>query len=75
MALMAGIKKAVQKAAGRPGPRLLTVKEAFYLTPNMIRVIFSGPGLEDFPEGRDGGHCKVMSPEPGEPWESFAGRL
>lgn len=75
MAIMAGLKKAVRKATGRPSPRLLTVKEAFFLTPNMIRVVFAGPGLEDFPEGRDGGHCKIMIPEADETKEAFAARL
>ncbi|MEM6637441.1 MAG: siderophore-interacting protein [Pseudomonadota bacterium] len=73
--MIAGIKKAVRKATGRPAPRLLTVKKAFHLTPNMIRVVFAGSGLEEFPEGRDGGHCKLMIPEPGETKEGFAQRL
>ncbi|MEM9707936.1 MAG: siderophore-interacting protein [Pseudomonadota bacterium] len=72
---MENVKKAVRKAAGRPGPRLLTVKEAFYLTPNMIRVVFAGPELEGFPEGCEGGNCKLMLPEPDETKESFAERL
>ncbi|MEM1236980.1 MAG: siderophore-interacting protein [Pseudomonadota bacterium] len=72
---MANLKKAVRKVAGRPGPRLLTVKEAFHLTPNMIRVVFAGPELEGLPAGCDGGHCKIMLPEPGEEIEAFAQRL
>lgn len=68
-------KKVVQKATGRPGPRLLNVKEAFYLTPNMIRVVFAGPELDGFPEGREGGNCKLMIPEPGETRDAFAVRL
>ncbi|MEM9969760.1 MAG: siderophore-interacting protein [Pseudomonadota bacterium] len=75
MALVSNIKKAVQKAAGRPGPRLLTVKEAFYLTPNMIRVVFAGPELDGFPTGCEGGNCKLMLPEPDEAKESFVRRL
>ncbi|MEM6729677.1 MAG: siderophore-interacting protein, partial [Pseudomonadota bacterium] len=72
---MAKIAQAVRKAAGRPGPRLLTVKDAYYLTPNMIRVVFAGPELEGFPEGCEGGNCKVMLPEPGEAKADFAKRL
>ncbi|MEM9212643.1 MAG: siderophore-interacting protein [Pseudomonadota bacterium] len=75
MSIVSGIEKAIGKATGRPGPRLLTVKEAYHLTPNMIRVIFSGPELESFPEGREGGNCKLMIPEPEEPKADFAKRL
>ncbi|MEO0680215.1 MAG: siderophore-interacting protein [Pseudomonadota bacterium] len=72
---MSKAKKAVLKAAGRPGPRLLTVEAAWRLTPNMIRVVFAGPELAGFPEGREGGNCKLMIPEPGETKEAFARRL
>ncbi|MEM9438528.1 MAG: siderophore-interacting protein [Pseudomonadota bacterium] len=75
MAILASVKKGLQKATGRPAPRLLTVKEAYYLTPNMIRVIFAGPELDGFPEGREGGNCKLMLPEPDETKEAFAARL
>ena len=37
MSLMTNVKKAVRKAAGRPAPRLLTVKKAWRLTPNIDR--------------------------------------
>ncbi|MEM7428194.1 MAG: siderophore-interacting protein [Pseudomonadota bacterium] len=72
---MTGLKQAVRKVTGRPPPRLLTVKEAWRLTPNMIRATFAGPGLEGFPEGREGGNCKIMLPEPDESREVFAARL
>lgn len=61
--------------APRPAPRLLTVKRAWRLTPNMIRVTFAGPELAGFPEGREGGNCKLMLPEQGESRDSFAARL
>jgi NADPH-dependent ferric siderophore reductase len=64
-----------QPSTGRPGPRVLTVKAAWLLTPNMIRVTFSGPELEGFPEGREGGNCKLMLPEPKETRDEFAKRL
>ncbi len=75
MAILSKLAQAARQAVGRPGPRLLTVKEAFFLTPNMIRVVFAGPELQGFPEGREGGNCKLMIPEPEETRESFATRL
>ncbi|MFV0475692.1 MAG: siderophore-interacting protein [Pikeienuella sp.] len=59
----------------RPLPRILTVKQALRLTPNMIRVTFSGPELDGFPEGREGANCKIMLPEPEESREGFAARM
>lgn len=59
----------------RPAPRLLRVKDAFYLTPHMIRVTFAGDALSGFPEGREGGNCKIMLPDPGEALDAFAARL
>ncbi|MEM6663435.1 MAG: siderophore-interacting protein [Pseudomonadota bacterium] len=75
MTVLAGLKNVVRKATGRPGPRLLTVKEAFYLTPNMIRVTFAGPELDGFPEGCEGANCKLLLPEQGESRDRFAARL
>lgn len=75
MSLVAGIKRTIREQFGRPGPRLLTVKTAWQLTPNMIRVVFSGPELEAFPEGREGGNCKLLLPDPNETREVFAKRL
>jgi len=69
------IKKAVRKVSGRPAPRVLSVKNASHLTPNMIRVTFAGPELENFPTGREGGNCKIMLPEPNESREHFSARL
>lgn len=75
MTIISDVKQTARKMVARSGPRLLTVKKAYYLTPNMIRVTFSGPELEGFPEGRDGGNCKIMLPEPGEGKDAFAIRL
>lgn len=75
MAMMTSVKKAIKKVAGRAEPRLLTVKEAFYLTPNMIRVVFAGSELDGFPTGCEGGNCKLMIPESDEPKSAFAKRL
>jgi len=63
------------KAGGRRAPRVLTVGKAWRLTPNMIRVTLTGPELAGFPEGHEGGNCKIMLPEPGESRAAFAARL
>ncbi len=73
--MLSGIKKAVRTVTKRSPPKLLTVKEAWRLTPNMIRVTFAGKELVDFPEGREGGNCKLMLPEPNETREHFQERL
>ncbi|MGR3712287.1 MAG: siderophore-interacting protein [Shimia sp.] len=75
MTVISKVKQAVRSATGRPAPRLLTVKSAYYLTPNMIRVVFAGPELDGFPKGRDGGNCKLMFADAGETKDSFANRL
>lgn len=66
---------ASKPGGGRPVPRILTVKKAWYLTPNMIRVTFAGPELEGFPEGREGANCKIMLPDMNEDRAAFAARL
>ncbi len=63
------------KMPGRTSPRLLTVKSSRYLTPNMIRVTFSGPELHGFPIGREGANCKLLLPEHGESRDAFQARL
>ena len=75
MTLLSKVAQVARNAVGRPGPRLLTVKEAWLLTPNMIRVVFAGPELDGFPEGREGGNCKLMIPDVDETYDSFAARL
>ncbi|CAN0600294.1 unnamed protein product, partial [Ectocarpus sp. 12 AP-2014] len=75
MTFMSKVAQAARNAVGRPGPRLLTVKDAWHLTPNMIRVVFAGPELVGFPEGREGGNCKLMIPNVGETKDSFKARL
>ncbi|GAB4537154.1 MAG: siderophore-interacting protein [Roseibium sp.] len=59
--------------ANRPKrrPRFLTVKSARYLSPNLIRVTFQGPGLEGFPKGHEGANCKLVLPRDGETREAF----
>lgn len=75
MSILKGVKKAVAGKIGRGSARVLSVKKAWYLTPNMIRVVFAGPELAGFPTGREGGNCKLMLPEPGEQRETFEARL
>lgn len=75
MTLLSKFGQVVRSATGRSGPRVLTVKEAWYLTPNMIRVVFAGPELKGFPEGREGGNCKLLIPNRDEAKDSFAQRL
>jgi NADPH-dependent ferric siderophore reductase len=75
MTILSKVAQVARKVAGRPGPQVLTVKEAWHLTPNMIRVVFAGPELAGFPEGREGGNCKLLIPDAGESRNSFTVRL
>jgi NADPH-dependent ferric siderophore reductase len=75
MNVISGLKNAARRATGQSGPRLLTVKAAWRLTPNMIRVTFAGPELAGFPEGCEGGNCKLLIPDQDEGKERFAVRL
>ena len=75
MAIFDAVKSMTKRNAARSGPRLLTEHRAFHLTPNMIRIVFAGPELADFPTGREGGNCKLMFPSPGETKAEFADRL
>lgn len=75
MVVISGMKKVIRKVAGRSAPMLLTVKNARRLTPNMIRVTFADPEFSSFPEGREGGNCKLLLPEPDESREHFVKRL
>ncbi|MEM6371285.1 MAG: siderophore-interacting protein [Pseudomonadota bacterium] len=75
MSVLAKAGQKLKQLAGRPGPRVLRVKRAWRLTPNMIRVTFAGPELAGFPEGREGGNCKLMLPDVGETHADFTARL
>jgi len=55
----------------KPAPRILTVKDAFYLTPHIIRVIFQGPELADVYAGCAGANCKIFVPEVGQTRSDF----
>jgi len=65
-------------APGKPSrrsPRLLTVKKAWPITPNMIRVTLTGPELNDIAPGCEGAHCKIMLPANGQSKTEFADQL
>lgn len=59
----------------RPTPRVLTVKNAYHLTPNMIRVTFQGEELANIYEGCAGANCKIFLPAVGQSREDFAQEL
>lgn len=58
-----------------PNLRLLSVKAAKYITPNMIRVTLTGPELDDFPQRHEGANCKILIPEADQSREDFAKQL
>lgn len=59
----------------RPSRRLLTVKEAQYITPNMVRITFAGSELEGIATDRAGGNCKILLPSDGQTRQDFAEQL
>ncbi|MEM6492272.1 MAG: siderophore-interacting protein, partial [Pseudomonadota bacterium] len=75
MNLLSKLQSVAQQTTQRRPPRLLTVQDAWRLTPNMIRVTFAGRELDGFPEGREGGNCKLLLPDPDEGRDAFAKRL
>lgn len=46
----------------RSEPYHLQVEEAFRITPNMLRIVFAGEDLADFPEGMESGYMKLLFP-------------
>ena len=75
MSTLDTLKRAVKAVSGRPRPRILSVDRATHLTPNLIRVTFRGPELDGLPDGCDGGHCKLLLPEPDESRDAFVARI
>lgn len=75
MTVLSDPKQAAPQALGRPTRRLLSVKTTARLTPNMIRVVFAGRELDGFPEGHEGGNCKLLLPDVDESRDVFANRL
>ncbi|EKE77869.1 siderophore-interacting protein [Gallaecimonas xiamenensis] len=52
--------------SNRPAPRLVEVHSSQRLTPNMQRLVLTGPALLGFPEGQEGANLKLLLPRPGE---------
>ncbi|UTF61568.1 siderophore-interacting protein [Gilvimarinus sp. DA14] len=50
----------------RPGPRILSVKTAYNLSPHMRRVVFTADELDDFPEHHESANFKLLLPPPGQ---------
>jgi NADPH-dependent ferric siderophore reductase len=59
----------------KPLPLILNVKQATYITPNMIRVTFGGSELAGIATGREGGNCKLTLPNSGQNQEQFVQQL
>lgn len=47
----------------KPIPCILIVKDAFYLSPNMVRVVLTSPELKSRPTGCEGANCKIFIPK------------
>ena len=56
----------------KPRPRILIVDRIWRITPNMIRVTFSGAALDGIPTDRAGGNCKLMISNPGQTLAEFS---
>ncbi|MEM6985948.1 MAG: siderophore-interacting protein [Pseudomonadota bacterium] len=67
--------KSQRQAPKARSARILTVKTARHLTPNMIRVTLIGDDLAGFPEGCEGGNCKLVLPDLGETLADFTARV
>jgi NADPH-dependent ferric siderophore reductase len=59
----------------KTSPCILTVKEAFYLTPHMIRLVLTSPELASRPEGCEGANCKIFIPEAGQGSNSLLNQI
>ncbi|MDO6567016.1 siderophore-interacting protein [Alteromonas sp. 1_MG-2023] len=51
----------------KPAPRVVEVVESFRITPNMQRIVLSGPSLEGFPETCPGAYIKLLFDLNGDP--------
>jgi NADPH-dependent ferric siderophore reductase len=47
----------------KPIPCILIVKDAFFLSPHMVRVVLTSPELESRPTGCEGANCKIFIPK------------
>ena len=46
----------------KPMPCILSVKDAFFLSPHMIRIVLTSPELKSRPKGCEGANCKIFIP-------------
>lgn len=56
-------------------PRLMSVEQKKWITPNMIRVRFVADWIAELPRGIEGAHCKVFLPKVAQPDAEFADQL
>ena len=56
-------------------PKILTVKAAWALTPNMIRVTYSAPEIAQMDANCAGANCKLFLPEQGQDLAAFTEQL
>ena len=54
---------------------MMTVKTAWHLTPNMIRVTFTAPEIATMNPDCHGANCKLFLPEIGQSQQAFASQL
>lgn len=59
----------------KPLPRVLQVKSAQHITPNMIRVTFQCPEIRSIAAGCEGANCKLFIPEPLQTQDEFRTQL
>ncbi|MEM9212421.1 MAG: siderophore-interacting protein, partial [Pseudomonadota bacterium] len=62
-------------SAKKPTPKILTVLDAWHLTPNMIRVTLHGAFIYALEPGIEGAHCKLFLPERDQSVSAFEGQL
>jgi len=56
-------------------PRLMTVTDKRWLTPNMIRVTLTAPWMAELESGIEGAHCKIFLPRLDQSNAQFAAQL
>ena len=63
------------KERPKQSPQVMTVADAWHITPNMVRVTLCAGFVTDLPEGIEGAHCKIYLPECDEDFAVFRDRL
>ena len=59
----------------RPPPRLLSVIRKKQISPNLLRLTFAGPQLDNFPENHQGANVKLLLPHSGQSWRHYLDAL